>query len=59
MGTAFKKALIVFIGFIIVLGVVLIGVILQNFSEYESLTGSDADGRFFGDAGSSSWERVF
>jgi hypothetical protein len=36
MGTAFKKALIVFIGFIVVLGSVLIGVI-QNFSEYESL----------------------
>ena len=36
MGTAFKKALIVFIGFIVVLGGVFIGVI-QNFSEYESL----------------------
>ena len=36
MGTAFKKALIVFIGFIVVLGGVLIGVI-QNFSQYESL----------------------
>lgn len=36
MGTAFKKALIVFIGFIVILGVVLVGVI-QNFSQYESL----------------------
>ena len=36
MGTAFKKALIVFIGFIIVLGGVLIGVIL-NYSQYRSL----------------------
>ncbi len=36
MGTAFKKALIVFIGFIVVLGGVLIGVI-QNFSQYQSL----------------------
>ena len=36
MGTAFKKALIVFIAFIVILGVVLIGVI-QNFSQYESL----------------------
>lgn len=36
MGTAFKKAFIVFIGFIVVLGVILIGVI-QRFSEYESL----------------------
>ena len=36
MGTAFKKALIVFIGFIVILGVVLIGVI-QNFSQYESI----------------------
>ncbi len=36
MGTAFKKTLIVFIGFIIVLGSVLIGVILQ-YSQYGSL----------------------
>ena len=36
MGTAFKKALIVFIGFIVILGGVLIGVI-QNFSQYESV----------------------
>ena len=36
MGTAFKKTLIVFIGFILVLGVVLIGVILQ-YSQYGSL----------------------
>ena len=36
MGTAFKKAFIVFIGFIVVLGGVLIGVIL-NYSQYESL----------------------
>ncbi len=36
MGTAFKKALIVFIGFILVLGGVLIAVI-QNYSQYESL----------------------
>ena len=36
MGTAFKKALIVFISFIIVLGGVLIGVIL-NYSQYGSL----------------------
>lgn len=36
MGTAFKKALIVFIGFIVVLGGVLIGVIL-NYSQYGSL----------------------
>ena len=36
MGTAFKKAFIVFIGFIVILGAVLIGVI-QNYSEYESL----------------------
>ena len=36
MGTAFKKALIVFIGFIVVLGGVLIAVI-QNFSQYGSL----------------------
>ncbi len=36
MGTAFKKALIVYISFIVVLGGILIGVI-QNFSEYESL----------------------
>ena len=36
MGTAFKKALIVFIGFIVVLGGVLISIIL-NYSQYESL----------------------
>ena len=36
MGTAFKKIFIVFIGFIVVLGGVLIGVI-QHFSEYDSL----------------------
>ena len=36
MGTAFKKTLIVFIGFIVVLGGVLIGVI-QQYSQYESL----------------------
>ncbi len=36
MGTAFKKTLIVFIGFILVLGGVLIGVILQ-YSQYGSL----------------------
>ena len=36
MGTAFKKALIVFIGFIVVLGGVLIAVIL-NYSQYGSL----------------------
>ena len=36
MGTAFKKALIVFIGFIVVLGGVLI-VVIQNFSQYGSL----------------------
>ena len=36
MGTAFKKALFVFIGFIVVLGGVLIGVIL-NYSQYGSL----------------------
>ena len=36
MGTAFKKALGVFIGFIVVLGVVFIGVI-QNYSQYGSL----------------------
>ena len=36
MGTAFKKALIVFIGFIVILGGVLIAVI-QNFSQYGSL----------------------
>ena len=36
MGSAFKKAFIVFIGFIAVLGAVLIGVIL-NYSQYESL----------------------
>ena len=35
MGTAFKKVFIVFIGFIVVLGGILIGVI-QRFSEYES-----------------------
>ena len=36
MGTAFKKALIVFIGFIVVLGGVLIAVV-QNYSQYGSL----------------------
>ena len=36
MGTAFKKALIVFIGFIVILGGVLITVI-QSFSQYGSL----------------------
>ena len=36
MGTAFKKAFIVFIGFIVVLGGVLVGVI-QHFSRYGSL----------------------
>ena len=36
MGTAFKRALIVFIGFIVVLGGVLIGVI-QQYSQYRSL----------------------
>ena len=36
MGTAFKKALFVFIGFIVVLGGVLVGVIL-NYSQYGSL----------------------
>ena len=36
MGTAFKKAFIVFIGFIVVLGGILIGVI-QRFSQYGSL----------------------
>ena len=36
MGTAFKKAFIAFIGFIVVLGGVLIGVI-QRYSQYESL----------------------
>ena len=36
MGTAFKKAFTVFIGFIVVLGGVLIGVI-QHYSQYESL----------------------
>ena len=36
MGTAFKKALIVFIGFIVILGGVLIAVI-QNYSQYGSL----------------------
>ena len=36
MGTAFKKALIVFISFIVVLGGVLIGVI-QTYSQYGSL----------------------
>ena len=36
MGTAFKKAFIVFIGFIVVLGGILIGVI-QHFSQYGSL----------------------
>ena len=36
MGTAFKKAIIVFIGFILVLVSVLLGVI-QNYSQYGSL----------------------
>lgn len=36
MGTAFKKALIVFIGFIVILGGVLIAVIL-NYSQYGAL----------------------
>ena len=36
MGTAFKKVFIVFIGFIVVLGGVLIGVI-QHFSRYGSI----------------------
>ncbi len=36
MGTAFKKALIIFIGFIVVLGGVLIAVI-HNYSQYGSL----------------------
>ena len=36
MGTAFKKAFIVFIGFIVVVGGVLIGVI-QHYSQYASL----------------------
>ncbi|MCY3739659.1 MAG: hypothetical protein OXH00_01425 [Candidatus Poribacteria bacterium] len=36
MGTAFKKALIVFICFIVILGAVLIGVIL-NYSQYGSI----------------------
>ena len=36
MGTAFKKALIVFIGFILILGGVLIAVI-QNYSQYGAL----------------------
>ena len=36
MGAAFKKAFIVFIGFVVVLISVLIGVI-QHFTEYESL----------------------
>ena len=36
MRTAFKKALIAFIGFIVVLGGVLVSVIL-NYAEYESL----------------------
>ena len=36
METAFRKALIVFIGFIVVLGGILIGVI-QHFSQYGSL----------------------
>ena len=36
MGTAFKKALIVFISFIVILGGVLIAVI-QNFSQYGSM----------------------
>lgn len=36
MGTAFKKALFVFIGFIVVLGGILVGVVL-NYSQYGSL----------------------
>ena len=36
MGTAFKKALVVFIGFIVILGGVLIAAIL-NYSQYGSL----------------------
>ena len=36
MGTAFKRAIIVFIGFIVVLGCVLIGVI-RRYSQYGSL----------------------
>ena len=36
MGTAFKKTLIVFTGFIVILGAVLIGVI-QNYSQYGAL----------------------
>ena len=36
MGTAFKKALFVFIGFIVVLGAVLVGVILK-YSQYQSI----------------------
>ena len=36
MGTAFKKALFVFLGFIVVLGGVLVGVI-QTYSQYGSL----------------------
>ena len=36
MGTAFKKAIIVFIGFIVILGGVLIGVI-RHYSQYGSL----------------------
>ena len=35
MGTAFKRAFIVFVGFIVILGGVLIGVI-QHYSKYES-----------------------
>lgn len=37
MGTAFKKALFVFIGFIVVLGGVLVGVILNYSQQYGSL----------------------
>ena len=36
MGTAFKKAIIVFIGFIVILGGILIGVI-RHYSQYGSL----------------------
>ena len=36
MGTAFKKALFVFIGFIVVLGGILVGVVL-NYSQYGSV----------------------
>ena len=37
MGTAFKKALFVFIGFIVVLGGVLVGIILTYSRQYGSL----------------------